>query len=236
MIEKKLDFAGDLFFVDRETGAEYGNVVGGLAWPGAKSGFLVVAAIALTEDINLEAYPITIITEAGDSDSENLFKLGLKFSDDFSVDRFFGDTKDASMMEILNVFNRDRNRRRLKNFHLSEPPRLEEESNPFFFYLQLIRKYTRPAKKSLHFGPESIYPGYLLNLSTDEAGKAQPADHPCVAALGYALAVLTNRRNRKLPRATRYETQFDPFAPNYGASKRELFGGETMDEWDPFKE
>jgi hypothetical protein len=236
-VEKKLDYAGDVYFVDRDTGAAYGNVVGGLGWPGSKPGFLVVAGIALAEDLDLEAYPITVIFEAGDTDSEKLFRLALKFIDEYSCDEFYTDTKDANMMRILDIFNQDRNRRGLKSLYLWQVPRVEDP-NPLLFYLQLIKKYTRPGRKSLHFGPESIYPGYLLNLSAEEAGKAKPADHPCVVALGYALAVVTEQRNRKFSEPTHYRTDFDPFVPNYGIPREgwDPMGGEpSLKNWDPFK-
>jgi hypothetical protein len=194
-----------------------------------------VAAIALREDVDLEGYPITIMAEACVSDPETLFKLALKFADEFSVDRYYGDTQEAGMMQILNIFNRDRSKRSLKPFRLSDPPPIEGESNPMMFYFQLIKKHLRPGKKSLHFGPDGIYPGYLLNLSSEEAGKAKPADHSCIAALGHVLGILTHRTNRKLPRATRYETEFDPLAPNYGAKPWQIDRRTVANDWAPWQ-
>jgi hypothetical protein len=59
----------------------------------------------------------------------------------------------------------------------------------------LIRRYTQPGRKILHFCDTAL-PSYLMSLSTDEISKAV-LDHPPVAALGYALAVLSTWRPRK---------------------------------------
>jgi len=211
MIEKKLDYAGDVFFVDRETGAMYGNVVGGLGWPGAKPGFLVVAAISRVEDYDLEGFPITVIFEAGDSDVESLFRQALKFTDGYSCDEYFADMKNENMVQILDLFNNDRRRRGLKAFHPFDVP-LIEDPNPLLFYLNLIRKYLRPNRKLLHFGPGSIFPGYLLNFSTEEAAKAKPADHPPIAALGLILSVLRTWRPRKEAVQVQAISEFDLFS------------------------
>jgi hypothetical protein len=98
------------------------------------------------------------------------------------------------MIELLDQFNRDRRSRCLAPFYLTEAPQLKGPRR-LEFYAQLIRKYTQPRRKILHFCNITL-PSYLVGLSLDEINKAV-LDHPPVAALGYALAVLSTWRPRK---------------------------------------
>jgi hypothetical protein len=233
MLERKLDVTNTLYWVDKETGATYGRVIGGLGWPGSRDGFLVVAGVARVEDTDLEAFPITVLGETSAPDVDQLLREVLKAGNDFSPDRIYADTENLGMMEVLNEFNRDRRRRGLNPLRLSPSPMVDmvEGSGQLSFYLQLIKKLTRPNRKVLFFGPGSNLPGYLLGLSREDAGKAAILDHPPVAALGVVLAVLTTWRRHREP--SRYQTEFDVFKPNYGAKRWEI-DGETMETWNPF--
>jgi hypothetical protein len=108
--------------------------------------------------------------------------------------RFYGNTTSLAMMELLDQFNRDRRHRGLDPFYLTEAPQLKGPQK-LEFYAQLIRRYTQPGRKVLHFCDTAL-PSYLVSLSIDEISKAV-LDHPPVAALGYALAVLSTWRPRK---------------------------------------
>ena len=54
IIEKKIYTDGELYYLNPETKEKYGEIVGGLAWPGIKDGFLVIAAVDLFENTQLE--------------------------------------------------------------------------------------------------------------------------------------------------------------------------------------
>jgi hypothetical protein len=55
IIEKKIDGYGKPYYFNLETGEKYGEIVGGLAWPETTDGFLVIAAVDLLEDAELES-------------------------------------------------------------------------------------------------------------------------------------------------------------------------------------
>jgi hypothetical protein len=209
-IEKQMSFLGDPHWINTTTGTRYGSVVGGLAWPGINDGYIVIAAVELCENLELEAFPISVLAEAGDSDAESLFKLAINYQYQFSMDEFYGDTKNVAMVELLDLFNRDRYDRKLMPLYLTQA-RGDDESGKLLSYFQLIRKLTRPGRKILHFGEESSLPGYLLGASLEEVNKATALDHPCVAALGYAVSALHSWRPQNTRRQIRVISDFDPF-------------------------
>ena len=98
------------------------------------------------------------------------------------------------MMELLDQFNRDRRHRGLNPFYLTEAPQLKVPEK-LEFYGQLIRKYTQPGRKTLHFCNTAL-PSYLMGLWPNEINQ-NVLDHPPIAALAYALAVLSTWKPRK---------------------------------------
>jgi hypothetical protein len=198
IIEKKIDTDGEPYYFNTETTEKYGEIVGGLAWPETKEGFLVIAAVDFFENTELEARHIRVIAEAHESDIGNFLKHALELQRHFSpfmeTIRFYGDTTSLAMMELLDQFNRDRRHRGLNPFYLTEAPQLKGPKK-LDFYAQLIRKYTQPGRKILHFRNTAL-PVYLVGLSSDEIDK-NVLDYPPVAALGYALAVLSTWKPRK---------------------------------------
>jgi hypothetical protein len=198
IIEKKIYADGELYYLNTETNEKYGEIVGGLAWPGNKDGFLVIAAVDLFENTVFEARNIKVLTEASESNIDVLLKRALKLQRHFSpfmeTIRFYGDTTSLPTMELLDQFNRDRRSRSLNPFYLTEAPQLKDPKK-HEYYAQLIKKYTQPGRKILHFYDTTL-PSYLLGLSPEEISRSV-LDHPPVAALGYALAVLSTWRPRK---------------------------------------
>lgn len=198
IIERKIYADGEPYYFNTETTGKYGEIAGGLAWPETKEGFLVIAAVDLLENTELEGRHIRVIAQASESNIEVFLKRALELQRHFSpfmeTIRFYGDTTSLAMMELLDQFNRDRRHRGLDPFYLTEAPQLKGPQK-LEFYAQLIRRYTQPGRKVLHFCDTAL-PSYLVSLSTDEISKAV-LDHPPVAALGYALAVLSTWKPRK---------------------------------------
>ena len=90
--------------------------------------------------------------------------------------RIYGDTTSLATMELLDQFNRDRRSRGLDPFYLTEAPQLKDPKK-LEYYAQLIKKYTQPGRKIVHFC-DTILPSYLLGLSSDEISKNVLAIHP----------------------------------------------------------
>jgi hypothetical protein len=101
------------------------------------------------------------------------------------------------MMELLNEFNRDRRQNGLDPFYLTEAPKTKDPKRNEF-YAELITKYIQPGRKTLHFCNTAL-PSYLLGLWPHEISE-NALGHAPVAALGYALAVLSTWKPRKRAR------------------------------------
>jgi hypothetical protein len=198
IIEKKIYTDGEPYYFNPETKEKYGEIVGGLAWPEIKDGFLVIAVVDLFENTQLELRHIRVLAEASESNIDVFLKRALELQRHFSplmeTIRIYGDTTSLAMMELLDRFNRDRRSRGLDPFYLTEAPQLKNPKK-LEYYAQLIKKFTQPGRKIVHFC-DTILPSYLLGLSPDEISKNVLA-HPPVAAFGYALAVLSTWRPRK---------------------------------------
>jgi hypothetical protein len=198
IIEKKFYSDGERYYLNTGTNEKYGEIMGGLAWPGTKDGFLVIGAVDLFENTELKGRHIRILTESSESSIDVFLKRALELQRHFSpfmeIIKFYGDTTSLAMMKLLDQFNRDRRSRGLDPFYLTEAPELKNPKK-LEFYAQLIKKYTQPGRKTLHFCDTAV-PSYLTSLSPDEISKSV-LDHPPVAALGYALAVLSTWKPRK---------------------------------------
>jgi hypothetical protein len=207
-VEKKIDENGEPYYFNLETGGKYGEIVGGLAWPGTTDGFLVIAAVDLLEDAKLEAHHIRVLAEANESDINIFLKHALRLQRHFSpfmeTIKFYGDTTSLAMMELLDQFNRDHRHRGITPFYLTEAPQLKGPQK-LEFYAKLIRKYTQPGRKILHFC-DTVLPIYLMGLWPEEISK-NILDHPPIAALGYALGALSTwkPRNRGAEWKAKYE-------------------------------
>lgn len=198
MIEKKIYEDGEPYYLNTETGERYGEIVGGLAWPEAKEGFLVIAAVDLFEDAELEARHMRVLAEASESNIDVFLRYALEMQKRFSpflqTIRFYGDTTSAANMELLDQFNRDRRGRNLDPFYVTEAPQLRTPQK-LEFYTQLIRTYAQPGRRTLHFR-NTVLPGYLASISLPEMNDTI-LEHPPIAALGYAIAALSTWRPRK---------------------------------------
>lgn len=208
IIEKKTDADGKPYYFNLEIGEKYGEIVGGLAWPETTDGFLVIAAVDLFEDTKLEARHIRVLAEANESDIDIFLRHALKLQRHFSpfmeTIKFYGDTTSLAMMELLDQFNRDRRHRGITPFYVTEAPQLGGPKK-HEFYTQLIREYTQSGRKILHFR-DTAFPGYLMGLLREEISE-NILDHPPIAALGYALGVLSTwkPRGRDTERKAKYE-------------------------------
>jgi len=78
IIEKKIYADGERYYFNTETREKYGEILGGLAWPGTKEGFLVIAAVDFFENIELEARHIRVLAEASESSIGIFLKYALE--------------------------------------------------------------------------------------------------------------------------------------------------------------
>jgi hypothetical protein len=197
-IERKIYADGEPYFFNSETGEKYGEIVGAIAWPESEAGFLMIAAVDLFENRDPEARHVRVLAETNESNIEVFLKRAVELQKHFSpfmgIVRFYGDTTSPTMMGLLDRFNRDRRSQGLNPFYLTEAPQLRD-AHKLELYARLIRRYTQTGRRTLHFCDTTL-PSYLVGLSPDEINE-NVFGHPPVAALGYALAVLSAWRPRK---------------------------------------
>ncbi len=210
IIEKKIDVDGKPYYFNLKTGEKYGQIVGGLAWPETADGFLVIAAVDLLEDTESEARHIRVLAEVNESDINTFLKHALKLQRHFSpfmeTIRFYGDTTSLAMSELLDQFNRDRRHRGITPFYLTEAPQLKVPQR-LEFYARLIRKYAQSGREILHFR-NTAFPGHLMGLLREVISK-NILDHAPIAALGYALGVLSAWKPRR--RRTGWKAKYERF-------------------------
>ena len=209
IIEKKIYTDGEPYYFNTETKEKYGEIVGGFAWPEVTEGFIVIAAVDFLENTESGDRNIRVLAKASESHIDNLLKHGLRLQKYFSpfmqTIKVYGNTTSPSMMELLDQFNRNRRQKALNPFYLSEAPQLKG-SKRLEFYAQLIRKYTQPGINILHFCDTSL-PSYLMDLLSNGITETVLA-RPPVAALGYALAVLSTWKPRR--RETGMKLKYEP--------------------------
>jgi hypothetical protein len=198
VIEKRIHTDGEPYYFNTETQEKYEEIVGGFAWPETEDGFLVVAAVDFFETIELEPRHIRVLAKSSGSGIGVFLKRALELQKHFSplmkTIRFYGDTTSSTRMAFLDQFNKDRREERLDPFYLTEAPQLRSPGK-LEFYGELIKRYARPGKGILHFHDTAL-PAYLRGLPSDKITK-HVLEHPPVAALGYALAVLSSWRPRR---------------------------------------
>ncbi len=198
IIEKKVYEDGEPYYLNTETGEKYGEIVGGLAWPEVKEGFLVIVAVDLLEDAELKARHIRVLAEASGLNMDIFLRYALnlqkRFSPFFQTIRFYGDTTSVAKMELLDEFNKNRRKQNLDPFYVTEAPQLRSPQKSEF-YAELIRRYTLSGRRILHFRNTTL-PGYLASVSLTGINETI-LDDPPIAALGYAMAALSTWRPRK---------------------------------------
>lgn len=197
IIEKTEDRDGAISFEDKETKKKYSRIIGGLGWPQATPGFVVVVAEDFDEDPSLKKRHVRVLAEIEDQGLETLFQKSLELRDRYQVQNFYGNTEDKSLMEFWHDYNRDL--KDVPSLWLSLAPFPED----FAYHARVIRdRLEKGEKKTLHFGLESLLPGYLLELSPEETIKATVYDHPAISSLGYVVSYLKSHPLRK--KSTRY--------------------------------
>jgi hypothetical protein len=198
VIEKKIHTDGKAYYFNIETKEKYGEIVGGFAWPETEDGFLVIAAVDFSETAEWDARHFRVLAKSSESSIgvflKGALELQKRFSPFMDTIRFYGDTTSLALMGLLDQFNKDRRAGGLDPFYLTEAPQLKSPRK-LEFYAQLIKDYTKPGEGILHFCDTAL-PGYLRDLPPDGISK-NILEHPPVAALGYALAVLSTWRPRK---------------------------------------
>ena len=89
------------------------------------------------------------------------------------------------------------------------------EKGQFEYCCQVIFKHVRAGRKTLHFGPASKLPAYLLEFGQEHIRSGRPDDFPAIAALGYVLTALDIWQAWKPDTRIRAAADYDPFDSSF---------------------
>lgn len=208
--EKKIAFCGDVYWLNPETGAEYARVAAGVQFPGKKPGFAcVLGETEIRDSAGLSRY-YHLLAEIEEAGLQTFIERVYELTQIFSIVDVYGDPNDRTAQEFLYAFNRELQERRQRGFYLSRPPLLGEKGQ-FEHLCQVIFKHVRAGKKTLHFGPASKLPAYLLEFGQEQIRSGKPDDFPAIAALGYVLTALDTWQAWRAETRMRAAVDYDPF-------------------------
>jgi hypothetical protein len=170
----------DWYFHDNETDRNYRRIHGGIAWPGASVGAVVVLGEELERDGKLNERKLWVLGEHESQSPADIVDGCQGFRSLLQVEEFAGDTTNHAMMSIFNNSNSD--------FYISKAPFIDNAA-AVSTYLSIIREKVSATRKVLNFG-NSALPAKLGNLTSIRDGNSILTEFQHIAALGYALASL----------------------------------------------
>ena len=126
---------------EKETGRKCRRIYGGMQWPGANPGAVVVVAEDLEKDAALDERKFWILAEY---ENRNLSEIMTRCKDleGLGVEKFYSDTTNLPMMSLM--------RSSEAKISLSKAPWVDEPA-AHVTYLSLIREKTSATKKVLTF-------------------------------------------------------------------------------------
>jgi len=166
-------------FGDDETGRIFRRIYGGMRWPGASSGAIVVIGEDFEKTAALDEHALWVLHEYENRNASEIIGRCEELKGLLKVEKFYGDTANRLMMKEM--------RNRNANFSLSKAP-FVDEPDVYQSFLSIIREKTSAVKKVLNFGGKSTLPALLNSLNSSPSNNSLESDFPQIIALGYALS------------------------------------------------
>lgn len=179
----ELNPGGDRVFHWKERDIYFQRVVGGIAWPGERPGFVCVVG---EESYFRPPYQLHLLAEAEEEDTAQLIHRCSELKAIWKIQDFYG-RLDETVLRYLELSNEQARGRHERPFEILAAP---FSNGSIGYHLQLLKDRLQPSQKSLHLGFESKVPGAILELPVDQVFKANDEQYPAVAALGYAVSAL----------------------------------------------
>lgn len=165
-------------------------LAGGIAYPGKRPGFVVVAGL---RPIYIERhYEIHVLDEVESPDLGELLRLcrGLipKYHDPASPDelfRWFGDWQNTAAQTLIRDLNDVGSSPRMHDLDIQSTPILDMET-PYAFMVARLREYTREGQKTLHLRGSRVTSS-LTEIPQGELSELAFSSHPAVEALAFVV-------------------------------------------------
>ena len=118
-------------YTNKETGALYRQIVGGISWPsGANPGWAVVLAQDYLKDEVLKKYHFRILAESDFINPSDLLRRCFEYKKQFLASPWYGNTGNTVMMDVLNNLD--------FNFYIESAP-FADDQNCFQYYVSQIK-------------------------------------------------------------------------------------------------
>ncbi len=185
---QKNPVSGDPSFIDEEKRIFYGWIVGGLVWPSANPGAVVIVA---QEDAWRPPRPVHVLSEFEENTIGDLLRRCFYLTTEFCVQDFYG-RPDKTCLRYIDQFNSEANQKRMKRFNFISAPSCDL---PMDYHFNVLRDRLTPGRKTIHFPEGSQLKGQLLAVPENQV-ITEDVHYPLVSALAYCLAALVESEDR----------------------------------------
>ena len=175
------------YYRNTENGKEYSYIGGSIAWPGERSGFVVVVAVEKGEET------LYVLAEAEALRVRELMSEGLKLRQKYGYGQhpdlfrfWYGDNERFAT--FVSDFNHElaQKDKEAEGIYLS-PPYDTDKSNAFEIWLNRIHACLAPdatGNKTLYLGDCKRLRNHIQNLPHDAVAKASLENYPAITCLG----------------------------------------------------
>jgi hypothetical protein len=181
-------------------GVNLGRKFGGIGWPSEAPGYACIIAEELYPMVGSKVHRLFVLDEVEKQSTNQLFTECANFMGIYNVSDFFG-RYDASFMRTLEFWNDQH--RQLPQLDVFSAP--DSKTGAIGYHLETLKNRLQKDQRTLFFSPESKLPGYLEAIPPGVINTASDDQFPAVAALGYAVAALT-----ELPPDYEEHEDYDP--------------------------
>ena len=164
---------------------ELGRIIGGIAWPGEKSGYAVVVG---EEDHPRKGGKVRhchVLSEVEEWNKVELIKACVELQGLYRTIGFYGRRDPASMFALWGM---NSGARAGRSEELDFQPAPMSDTGKIEYHIDLLAKKLSHDSKSLYLNRGDV--ALKLDIPHEEYGTATDSKFPAVAALGYAVATL----------------------------------------------
>lgn len=198
--------------MDEKERQQYSRIMGGLAWPGKRSGFALIMGEQFKEH---PAYSTPVYRILREMEADNIPSLLDQVADAhsyFKAETWLGDTEYEAGRKLLRELNEDLEKNRLPGIGFTKAPFVSSPTG-FVYLYSTIKKVLDAGHKRLFLSDAKRLTSYLLEPRSDQIEEIQKGEYPAIEALGYVIAYMENNPFEwNLGVANNKEPQYDPLS------------------------
>ena len=164
---------------------DLGRTVGGIAWPGERSGYAVVVGEEEWPRKGSKVRHCHVLAEVEEWNKVNLIKACIELQGLYKTMGFYGRRDYQSLFTLRAANSVARGRREAE---LDFQPAPLSDQGRIEYHIDTLKKRLDHGSKSLYLNHGDI--ALKLDIPNEEYGTALDTKYPAVAALGYAIATL----------------------------------------------